>query len=263
MKIEILKTKYKLPELSAALQTQGISILFSPEDKDSAGNAADEIVSAQRHVHDFFGFCPRTQLYIFMYPNLNSMSRAFGRNLPDENCCFVPITGESSLIAFITPRANPASIRAILAHEYSHIAFAAFTRNHEIGDVCQRVPVWLDEGVALCIDRDFRPDFSSVEQRRLKTIREGVPDFWPDLSQQYKYFNRLDEGVEFGAKGLLAYAFSYFCVRKLIDRFGKRTLLDFLRDLADTDEIDNCFKRYFGFSVEDFSTEMKNVLSKS
>ena len=50
----------------------------------------------------------------------------------------------------------------------------------------------------LFVDQKFRENFGEIESNRLRLIREGADGWWPDLENLYTYFNRLDEGTEFG-----------------------------------------------------------------
>ncbi|MEW6351501.1 MAG: hypothetical protein AB1646_20810 [Thermodesulfobacteriota bacterium] len=212
------------------------------------------------------GFPPEDfliKLFIFMYPDLSAMSEAFGRELPDEHCCFVPTKGLESLIAFVTPRSNLHSLRVILAHEYCHIVVGCLTGNRETGQTSQSIPTWLDEGVALFVDRKFREDLPEIERKRLELIRQGADGWWPDLEDMYTYFNRLDGDVEFGRRGMLAYAYSYFCVKELIRRFDEQTFVQFTISLASCNDIPSLFLQTFGLSVGQFNSEMKSSLRRN
>jgi hypothetical protein len=260
--VNILKSQYKTEALACHRTKDGLEIWFAGQDCRIADLCTIEIDDARHHVQGFFDYRPKVKLFIFMYPNLSAMNKAFGSELPDDHCCFVPINGPESLITFVTPRSNLRSLKVILAHEYCHIVFGCLTGNRETGRTEQRIPMWLDEGVALYVDRKFRENFPEIERKRLELIRQGAHGWWPNLEDLYTYFNRLDGEIEFGQRGNLAYAYSYFCVKELIRRFDERIFVQFAVSLAWCHDITLLFHQTFGLSIAQFNSEMKSCLSK-
>ena len=181
----VLKSRYNTEILARCLCVDGLEIRFGEQDHEIAELCINKMIEARDHVETFFECSPKLKLYIFLYPDLNAMNGAFGRDLPDENCCFVPITGSESLIGFVTPRNDLSALKAALVHEYCHIVFGFLTGNREVGRFSQRIPVWLDEGVALFVDREFRENFPETERKRLDLLRQGAGGWWPDLEDQY------------------------------------------------------------------------------
>lgn len=198
-----------------------------------------------------------------MYPDLSAMNKAFRRELPQEHCCFVPIKGPESLITFVTPRTDLRSLKVMLAHDYCHIVFGCLTGNRETGRFVQRIPMWLDEGCALFVGRKYRENFPEIERKRLDLVRQGTDGWWPNLENLYTYFNRLDVEMEFGPRGMLAYAYSYFCVKELIGRFDEQTFVQFAGLLASCDDIPSLFRRTFGVSIAQFNSEMRSSLGQT
>jgi|GEM_PF-6717770 len=123
--------------------------------------------------------------------------------------------------------------------------------------------MWLDEGVALFVDREFRENFREIERERLERIRQGADGWWPNLEDLYTYFNRLDGEIEFGRRGLLAYAYSYFWVKELIRRFDEHTFVQFAVSLASCNDIPSLFHQTFGLSVVQFNSEMTSSLGQN
>jgi hypothetical protein len=262
LSMNVLKSQYNTNILTQCRGKHGLEIRFGDQDYQIAELCLRKMNEAFDHVETFFDYSPGLKLFIFMYPELSAMNRAFGRELPDENCCFVPIKGPESLIAFVTPRNGLSSLKMALVHEYCHIVFGCLTGNREVGPYDQRIPMWLDEGLALFVDREFRENFPEAERKRLNLLRQGAGGWWPDLEHQYTYFNRLDGAVEFGPRGMLAYAYSYFCVKELMNRFGKQTVVDFLASLASCSDIPSMFRRTFGMTIAQFNSEMKSALTE-
>lgn len=261
--MRVLESRYKTRALACHQARDGLDLWFADQDSRIADSCIKEMNEARRHVEAFFDYRPNIKLFIFMYPDLSAMNSAFGRELPDEHCCFVPIKGPESLITLITPRSNMRSLKVVLVHEYCHIVFGCLTRNREVGRIEQRVPTWLDEGVALFVDRNFRENLPEAETKRMELIRQGADGWWPNLEDLHTYFNRLDGETEFGRKGNLAYAYSYFCVKELIRRFGEQTFVGFAASLASCDDIPSQFHQVFGFSIAQFNSQMKSSLAQS
>jgi hypothetical protein len=230
--VNILESTHKTEALTSHLAGDGFDIWFAGQDCQIAELCISKMNEARDHVEAFFDYRPNVELFIFMYPDPEVMNEAFGRKLPDENCCFVPISGPESLITFVAPRSNLGSLKVILAHEYCRILFGLLTGNRETGPTEQRIPVWLDEGVALFVDRKFRENSLEVERKRLECFSRGADGWWPDLEDLYTYFNRLDGDIEFGRRGNLAYAYSYFCVKELVSRFDRQTFVKFAASLS-------------------------------
>jgi hypothetical protein len=261
--VSILESQYKTEALACHRTKDGLDIWFAGQDCQIAELCISEMNEARHHVEAFFDYRPNVKLFIFMYPNLSAMNKAFGREFPDEHGCFLPINGPESLITFVTPRSNLRSLKVMLAHEYCHIAFGCLAGNRETGRIVQRIPMWLEEGVALFVDRNFRENFPEIERKRLELIRQGADGWWPNLEDLYTYFNRLDGEMEFGRRGMLAYAYSYFCVKELIRRFDEQTFVQFAVLLASCNDIPSLFHQRFGLSVAQFNSEMKSSLGQN
>lgn len=45
---------------------------------------------------------------------------------------------------------------------------------------------------------------------QLESVTQRAEGWWPDLEDLHTCFNTVDADVEFGQRGMLAYAFSYF-----------------------------------------------------
>jgi hypothetical protein len=258
--MSVLESQYKTEDLTCRRRRDGLEFWLADQDYQLADLCLKEMNDARDHVEAFFGYCPSLELFIFMYPTLSAMNKAFGRKLPNESCCFVPIKGLESLITLVTPRTNLSSLKIALVHEYCHIVFGWVTGNREIDRIGQRVPTWLDEGLALFVDGKFRENFPETERKRLALVRQGADAWWPDLEDLYTYFNGLDDAEEFGHRGMLAYAYSYFCVKELISRFGKQTFVEFAASLASCNDIPSQFHQTFGRSIAQFNSEMKSAV---
>ena len=220
----------------------------------SLNDVLPDVISDLTHFYDIRDVPYFT---VFMYPDGASMSEAFNRALPNDQCCFVPIKNAYPLITF-TARIAMTSVKQVLIHELSHIVFAQVTGAHEINDVQQTIPVWIDEGIALYLDSAYRSDLDALKQKRVQMIKQCGPNALPRLSSQYTYFNKLDTDNEFGPIGMAAYAYSYFCISMLIKQSNHATVMHFLKSLAvTTADLDDLFHSSFGISIDTFDNNMR------
>ena len=109
--MNVLESQYKTEALTCHRTKDGLNIWFADPDRQIAKLCIREMKEARDHVEAFFKYCPNVKLFIFMYPNLSAMNKAFRRGLPNEDCCFAPIKGQESLITFVTPRSNLRSLK--------------------------------------------------------------------------------------------------------------------------------------------------------
>ncbi len=212
------------------------------------------IPAIQADMEAFYDATTSPRISLFVYPDLDAMSRAFGRTLKSDQWCFVPLTGDHALVTF-TANLSRDTFRHVLAHEFSHVYFARITGNVDMGDYRQSIPLWLDEGVALCLDRPYRKNFDQTQAARLKTLKTDAGGYFPKLMEMYTYFNRLDED-EFGAKSALAYAFSYVCVSELMEQFGRAHVVAFLRRPGLVQRFSSLFETHFQRSLPAFNAAM-------
>lgn len=232
----------------------GMDVLYN----DCSANMVDELASAVPAIvadlNEFYAASQQPRISIFVYPDLAEMSRAFGRELKSDQWCFVPLTGEHALVTF-TAKLQSGTLAHVLTHEFSHVYFARVTGNVDMGHYRQSIPLWLDEGVALCLDRPYRNGFAQTLAARLQTLKTAASGYFPKLMEMYTYFNRLDED-EFGAKSALAYAFSYVCVSELFETFGRAHVARFLHCPGLANQFDALFEEHFSFSLPAFNAAM-------
>lgn len=205
-------------------------------------------------IEDFYSCSIQPKISIFVYPDLHSMSTAFGRELKSDQWCFVPITREPALVTF-TANIKKEALSQILIHEFSHVYFSSITGNVDVGNFRTSIPLWLDEGIAFHLDSKYRPHFDQTRQKRLSALQSDAHPYFPKLMDLHTYFNRLD-AEEFGIKSEKAYFFSYFCVQDLLEQFGGKHLLEFLNlpDLAN--DFDHLFEAHFQCSLPVYNSKM-------
>lgn len=240
--------------------TANIDIAYSENNEHFVRYILSSIPMVITDIETFFSCKIHPRISIFIYPDISSMSKAFGRELKSDQWCFVPIIGEESLITF-TANINKETIPHVLIHELSHVYFSRITGNVDVGNYRQSVPLWLDEGVALYLDSKYRHDFDQTLRKRLSTLKSKENKYFPKLMDLYTYFNRLDED-EFGAKSLMAYAYSYFSVKDLIEQFGRGHMIDFIKQPDLANNFDFLFEAHFKFSLSTYNAKMTEKYSR-
>lgn len=248
--------KYLSAGISGRISLGSLTVFCSPEQRAQAEQILVRAEDCLTQVGHFFGAGFQPEIVVCLYPSQAEMEQAFGRQLPDDQCCFAPIKGPWSLVAF-TSRIAQDHLMQVLAHEISHVYFTLMTGNREVNEVQQTVPVWLDEGLALWVDGHFRRDLRGVRARRRALLQEGLRRGDSlRLRDMYTYFNRLDPGEEFGPRGQMACAFSDSCVTRLMESFGIESVFRFLELLQDGADFERAFFRHFRTELEQFNEEM-------
>lgn len=249
--------RYHHPLLNRNIRHKNFECFYTAGDEEISCNVVDSLDEVASYLKEFYEIDHSPPIVIYIYHDLQMMNEAYKRTLPNDQCCFVPIKGDTSLITF-SSTIGESSIKQILAHEISHIIFSFLSGNQEINSIHQTVPLWLDEGIALYIDNKYRANIKELEERRANLLKQPRIDYFPRLSLLYTYFNRLDESIEFGPKGMMAYAYSYFCVLDLINAFGIATVVSFIKNLKNNKlDFDKQFEMYFDSSLDAFDNKMK------
>jgi len=255
-----MQSKYHLVCLNkTANATESIDIAYNASNESFVQNIVSDIPRITDDIGSFYSCNIQPKISIFVYPDLASMSEAFGRTLMSDQWCFVPVTGENSLITF-TSKVNSDSLPQVLIHEFSHVYFSCITGNVDLGNYRQSIPLWLDEGIALCLDSKYRHNFDQTLKKRLDALKSKEDPYFPKLMDLYTYFNRLDKG-EFGKKAMKAYSFSYFCVKELMGRFGEKHLVDFINKPDLASDFNQLFEDHFGCSLPIFNMKMTKIYS--
>ncbi len=249
-------SKFYVDSLKEKRKKKNVSMFYNSKDELKAKKIMGKINPALEYISSTYNVKKSPKISIYLYPDLNEMNMAFGRTLPHDQCCFVPIKGDQSLVTF-TSNIKIINIMQILIHEFSHIFFNKITGNQEIGKFRQTKPMWIDEGLALLLDLNFRKDIKTVLLNRIKLFEEGFSKMLPKLSDQYIYYNRLDDNVEFGPRGMLAYSFSFFCVLELAVKYGKENLFKFIKNTLDMKPFEKLFYNFFDITLDNFDFTMR------
>jgi len=245
------------PSLSKSIRHKNFECFYTAGDELISNNIVDCFDEVEKYLKEFYEIEYVPFVVIYIYHDLRAMNEAFKRELPNDQCCFVTIKGDVSLVTF-TSKIGESSVKPILAHELSHVTFSFLSGNKEINNIQQTIPLWLDEGIAMYLDKKFRVSFAEIERKRTNILKHPSIDYFPQLSLLYTYFNRLDESIEFGPKGMMAYAYSYFCVSDMVSSFGKAVVVSFIKKLKISKlDFNELFETYFNLSVDEFDNKMK------
>jgi hypothetical protein len=252
--------KFHHPQLNRSIQYENFECFFTAGDEWIIDNIIGEKLAVESNLQIYYQIDHIPHIVIYIYHDLQAMNEAFKRGLPNDQCCFVPIKGNISLITF-TSKIGVESIKPVLTHEISHIIFSFLSGNQEVNNIQQTVPLWLDEGIALYLDIRFRKNKKQIEENRLCLLKNSTLNYFPRLSSMYTYFNRLDDPIEFGPKGMMSYAYSYFCVLYLINTFGSAAVVDFIKNLKNNKRcFDRSFERHFNLSLDEFDNRAKSLI---
>ncbi len=246
-------------DLQEKMVSETVSIFYHPNNKQIA---EDILKNERKHImflNQFYKVNLSPEIIFFLYPSKESMEEAFKRPLPHAQCCFVPIKGDVSLVT-LTALISSKSLNQIMIHETSHIFFHILTGNYEVDNISQVMPLWLEEGLALYLDSRYREDMQKIIANRLKMLNENNTDYFPDLMDLYTYFNRLDEHQEFGPKGQMAYAYSFFCVTRLIYSYGIDNVVTFIKALDPEKNINEMFFSFFKLPLSHFNETIKKLV---
>ncbi len=245
-----------ISEFNKSCEIDNIKIYFSTDDYNYINNIKTRINEIQTFFKEEYKIPELPRVYLFIYSNLDLMSQVFGRTIKSANQCYVPVHSENGYLITFTRLVEKKYLMQTLIHEFSHVVFGSITGNKDIGGFKQKLPLWLDEGMALYFDKEFRTDFPSVRSKRIELL---IPHFKNILiTDMYTYFNRLDKN-EFGPIGNAHYAYSYFAVEYLISLFSESLVIDFIKNLKDS-HFDSVFNDYFGLPIEEFGLKVKSHL---
>jgi hypothetical protein len=131
-----------------------------------------------------------------------------------------------------------AGVAKSIAHEYGHAAVHQFARD-------ARVPVWLDEGIAVIMEGSFADH--ALLTAELYRRRRGA--FFP-IGELSGAWSRLP-----GNMARYAYAQARGMVEFLLARWGRERVLGILRDLRRGATYDEAFVRNVGVSQSGFEQE--------
>ncbi len=175
------------------------------------------------------GIQPTRPLRIVAYGNYRDMggalpfrSRATQEQLVTEGQAF---TDERVLLVL----GSDPGVRGIAAHEFAHLLVA-----EAAGNAIQRVPAWLNEGLAEYANPESAP---SYDQYLRRAVRDGtVRPLWHLIA-----FNGTPDDI------ITAYGQSSAVVQFLIDTHGEDKIAEVMRAFRSNLNVDRALERVYGF----------------
>jgi hypothetical protein len=150
------------------------------------------------------------------------------------------------LIIMKSPRATDrgrVDLEKVFRHEFTHIATGSAFKGRE------KVPRWLDEGLAMYISKEW--DLSRVSTM----ARAVLSDSLIPLSEITQGFPQDAERAE------LAYSESFYLISFLISRYGKEDFHRFIRSYGRGKGLRDTLMAVYGIRGEDLEEEWRSYLS--
>jgi tetratricopeptide (TPR) repeat protein len=206
------------------------TVLFEgPADEFLARRIVDHLESAYRHVGEALSAYPTQSITVVLYTTqqFQDITRmpAWSAGSYDGRI-HVPVRGALQ---------QTEQLDRVLTHEFVHALVAM------IGG--PTVPVWVNEGLATALEP------GGVEQSDAVLAAVSVR---PPLQQLHGSFSGLN-----GAQARLAYAYSTYAVRRIMQLRGANAMVGLLRDLARGVEFRTAFGKHVEVRYEDFDAMIR------
>ncbi len=150
-----------------------------------------------------------------------------------------------SLIIIKSPRAAKGkriNVKKIFMHEFTHIALGKAFRGRE------KVPRWLNEGLAMYESREWDPFRVSAMTRAV------LKDALIPLSEITHSFPREEDRAE------LAYSESFYFISFLIGQYGKKNFHSFIKEYSRGKELQVVLAEVYGIGWEELEERWKKYL---
>jgi hypothetical protein len=235
-------TRYSWQSLSAAVPQGGNLTLFW---YTGSGSFAQELMNTCQQglarLTQYIGAYPERPIRIFVYASTGDLQGAM--IYPQEWSGGVAFT-EFSIIAIAIAPSELDWGRKALVHELAHLVVHQAT----FGPY-GRLPVWLDEGLAMYSEGELDPVFGSyLEEAILKNELVSVRSLCSPFSA-------------YSDKARLSYAESYSLVEYLLDNYGRDKMLDLLTLLKEGSTYDEALTQVYGFDIDGLDVRWRATLA--
>jgi tetratricopeptide (TPR) repeat protein len=206
------------------------TVLFEgPADEFLARRVVDYLESAYRQVGESLRAYPTETITVVLYTmqqfqDITRMPAWSGASY--DGRIHVPVRGALQ---------QTEQLDRVLTHEFVHAVVA------NIGG--PTVPVWMNEGLAMALEP------GGVEQSDAVLSAVSVR---PPLAQLHGSFSGLS-----GAQARLAYAYSTYAVRRIVQLRGANAVVALLRDLARGVDFHTAFGKHVEMRYEDFDAMVR------
>ena len=232
-----------LPDYDS-ISTAYYDFFFTPNDREAVEVLADDSSAITEMVMSDLGiaFTRKVSVYIPDRGHFNNAQPA-RTNLPES--VIGTAYHKRSLMVLKSPRAltrNPINLRSTFIHELTHILLGqAFTSE-------ERVPRWLNEGVAMYEAREWNFD-------RVFTMTHAVlTGTLIPLSDLTYAFPRDERRLE------LAYCQSFYLISFLVSQYGTEEFHDFIRLYSKEQVLDDVLLKSYGINLYELERRWHRAL---
>ncbi len=228
------------------LETDGIRVHYADGLEDTARRVLEDLPEIIEHVHEGFELPidPQRVQEVKLYRSMRELQFAIypsyveslsGWNEPGE-----------SIKMLTSPRAGGRQIRALLAHEYGHVA------SFLLGDRIVEAPWWVLEGIAELAAEGYGMSWRATDRRMRQIARDGGIVEWERMADFH--------GVE-PAVMRMAYLQGHHIMGYVSERFGRSARNAWLRAFARGKPLDDATREVFGMGFDALDRDWRASLT--
>ena len=238
-----------IPIVSSASDYIGIStshfaFYFHSQDERLMKSLIEEAEGLRREIVEDLGINFEEKTKVYLAPSFRKFQEIQpGREIPSWA---IGVAYPSlNLIIIKSPRAikrGHIDLIKVFKHEFTHIALGRAFKGRE------KVPRWLDEGLAMYESREW--DLS-----RISTMTRAVlTDSLIPLSEITHYFPNKADRAE------LAYSESFYLISFLISRYGRESFHEFIKEYSGGKGLKEVMLAVYGIEWEELEERWRNYL---
>jgi len=226
------------------ISTSHFAFYFHSQDERLMRSLIDQAEELRREIVEDLGidFDERTEIYLA--PSFRKFQEIQPKgDIPSWSAAVA--YPSLNLIIMKSPRATRRGridLRKVFKHEFSHIVLGRAFRGRE------KVPRWLDEGLAMYESREW--DLSRVSTM----TRAVLTDSLIPLSEITHSFPQGADRAE------LAYSESFYLVSFLISRYGKESFHRFIKEYSGGKGLKEVLMEVYGIRWEELEKRWRNYL---
>jgi len=234
--------RYPWQSLTSTVPQGGELSLFWYEGDDSfSRELMDACEEGLARLTQDIGTYPERPIKIYIYASTGDLKGAM--IFPQEWTGGVAFTA-FSIIAIGIPSSNLDWGKRALVHELTHLVVHQATFSSY-----GRLPLWLDEGLAMYNEGELDPVFHSCLQEAI------LEDELISVRSLCSPFSAETE------KARLSYAQSYSLVEYLLDNYGQDSMLDLLTILKQGSTYDEALTEVYGFDIDGLDARWRATLA--
>ena len=222
--------------------TEGsLAIYWYEGDEHFAQELMDASQQGLLRLSSDIGTFPEKLVKIFIYASADDLRGAM--IFPQEWSGGAAFTEFDTIVIGISP-GNINWGKEALVHELTHMVV-----HQAVFSPYGRLPIWLDEGLAMYNEGELSPQLQSrldeaVKMDRLISVRSLCSSFSADPEEAY-----------------LSYAESYSLVEYLLINYGQDKMLNLLSLFKEGSTYDNALSQVYGFDVSELDTRWREAVA--